>query len=275
LGLLGRNGAGKTTTIQMLLGTLTPTKGEIVYFGKNMKLHRSDIMEKVNFSSTYIELPWYFSVKECLYFLSFLYKIQDRKKRIQKIVDIFKLQSLYHKKIRELSAGQKTRVNLAKAFLNMPKVLLLDEPTASLDPETSHMIRKFLLKEQEDFSLSIIFTSHNMAEVEEMCDRVIFIDHGKIIANDTPQTLAKSIGICRMELLVDNFVNIQAFCESHNLGYEIQGNYITLKIKEEEISQILQLLSHEQINYQEISIEKPSLEDYFFKAGKEENYEAL
>ena len=144
LGLLGPNGAGKTTTIQMLLGILTPTSGSVSYFGKDLKKHREEILEKVNFSSTYTTLPWLLTVKECLHFLSYLYQISDRKKRISEIIEIFKLEELLNEKIQTLSSGQLTRVNLAKALINSPRVLLLDEPTASLDPDTAAYIRDFL-----------------------------------------------------------------------------------------------------------------------------------
>ena len=147
LGFLGRNGAGKTTTIQMLLGIMTPTSGEIYYFDQDFKTNREQIMEHVNFSSTYTNLPWDLTVHENLTFISYLYQIKDRKNRIRKIVENFKIEKLVNQKLSELSTGQLTRVNLAKSFINKPRVLLLDEPTASLDPETADMVRKILLKE--------------------------------------------------------------------------------------------------------------------------------
>src|SRR3989344_3033352 len=175
LGLLGPNGAGKTTTIQMLLGVLTPTSGDIKYFDKKLTENREEILEQVNFSSSYTNFPWSLTVKEVLTFISYLYSINERKKRLDKIVEMFKLDSLLRKQIHELSSGQLTKVNLAKAFINFPKVLLLDEPTASLDPDVAKYIRDFLLNQQKEFKVSIILTSHNMAEVEEVSDRVKFI----------------------------------------------------------------------------------------------------
>src|SRR6266568_393295 len=145
LGVLGPNGAGKTTMIQMLLGILTPTSGEVSYFGKDLKTNREWIMERVNFSSTYTNLPWWLTVKENLTWVSYLYEIQSRKKRISEVVEIFRLGEIFSKRMDTLSAGQLTRVNVAKAFLNSPKVLLLDEPTASLDVEVAKYIRDFLL----------------------------------------------------------------------------------------------------------------------------------
>ncbi len=202
LGLLGPNGAGKTTTIQMLLGVLTPSQGEVFYFGKNLKKHREKILEDVNFSSTYTNLPWDLTVWENLHFVSYLYDIDNRRERVEQMIELFKLKDLRNKPIKELSAGQVTRVNVAKAFINYPKVLLLDEPTASLDPDVAGYIREFILQERKKFKVSIVFTSHNMAEVEELCDRVIFINHGKIVADDTPENLASTIEMCHVFLLV-------------------------------------------------------------------------
>lgn len=266
LGFLGPNGAGKTTTIQMLLGVLTPTEGEIVYFGKNLADHHSEILEQVNFSSTYTDMPAKLTVWENLDYLSYLYQIKDRKKRVQRVSDIFHLNSLLRRSISELSAGQKTRVNLAKAFINFPKVLLLDEPTASLDPDVAEYIRNFLINEQKKFKTSIIFTSHNMSEVEDVCDRVIFVNHGKIIANDTPENLAKTIEICHVELIVkDGLKRTVEYCQKHGYQYKLSGRSIIVDVKEKEIAEFLRGLMDKGVYYDGISIEKPTLEDYFLK----------
>ncbi len=269
LGLLGPNGAGKTTTIQMLLGILVPTAGKIEYFGKNLFSHKEEILEKVNFSSTYTNLPWLMTVRENLTFVSYLYEIKNRRQRLEKIVSLFRLAELLNKKISELSSGQNTRVNLAKAFINFPKILLLDEPTASLDPETAKYMREFLLKERNEFGVSIVFTSHNMAEVEEVCDRVIFINSGKIVADDTPDNLAKSIEICHVNLvLIQGIEKAKKYFEAKDILYRVEGRSIICDIKEKNISSFLNDLNEENINYSEISIEKPTLEDYFLEAAK-------
>ncbi len=264
LGLLGPNGAGKTTTIQMLLGILTPTSGEVFYFGKSLSKHREEILEQANFSSTYTNLPWDLTVRECLTFVSFLYQINDRKARIKKVAEIFRLDQIFHKKISQLSAGQITRVNVAKAFINFPKVLLLDEPTASLDPDVADYIRKFLLEDRQKFKTSIIFTSHNMAEVEEVCDRVVFINHGKIVANDTPENLAKTLKTSHVVLYsVGNLKEITQYCLREKLSHRIEGKRVVIDLPELGIANLLNELAKAGIVYEEISIEKPSLEDYF------------
>lgn len=265
LGFLGPNGAGKTTTIQMLLGVLRPTSGSIAYFGKNFVTHRQEILEEVNFSSTYTNLPWNLTVKENLTYISFLYAVHERKKRISKVVEIFKLEELLKKQMHQLSAGQQTRVNLAKAFINLPKVLLLDEPTASLDPDIAKYIRDFLKEQRKEYNLSIIITSHNMAEVEEVCDRVVFINHGEVIANDKPENLAKTIEISHIELRVVDMKRAIAYCDKNKNTYVINGKYIIIDVKEKEIPNFLRGLMDHQVEYTEISIEKPTLEDYFIQ----------
>lgn len=272
LGLLGPNGAGKTTTIQMLLGVLTPTNGDVVYFGKNLKTHKSEIHEKINFSSTYTNLPDWLTVKENLSFLSYLYNIPNRAERVAEIVKLFNLETLYKKQITELSAGQLTRVNLAKALLNKPRVLLLDEPTASLDPDVADYIRKFLLEERKNFQVSIVITSHNMAEVEEVCDRVIFINGGKIVANDTPRNLAKTIYLSHIDLLVNNTMSaFEKFCVAEQLAYTIDHKHIIVDVPEKDIVVFLKLLTDEGLEFDEISIDKPSLDDYFLQVSKSIN----
>jgi ABC-2 type transport system ATP-binding protein len=165
----------------------------------------------------------------------------------------------------QLSAGQQTRVNLAKAFINLPRVLLLDEPTASLDPDIAKYIRDFLQDQRKEYNISIIITSHNMAEVEEVCDRVVFINHGEIIANDKPENLAKTIEISHIELRVTNIKKTTSYCEKKKHTYRINGKYITIDVKEKEIPMFLRGLMDNAIEYTEISIEKPTLEDYFIQ----------
>jgi ABC-2 type transport system ATP-binding protein len=274
LGFLGVNGAGKTTTIQMLLNILTPSSGTISYFGKDLLKHQSEIMEYVNFSTTYTQLPWNLSVKENLTFLSYLYDIKNRKQRIEKIIDIFDFKELLNKSIGELSAGQKTKINLAKAFLNFPKILLLDEPTASLDVETAEEVRQVLLKERKEFNTSMLFTSHNMAEVEEICDRVVFIDKGVIIADDTPEQLAKSIQIAHVELHIkEGLKTLDEYVVKNHIPYRKKGKDIVIDVHEKDIPTILKDMVREDIVYDEISIEKPTLEDYFLQVVAKEKHE--
>ena len=268
LGLLGPNGAGKTTIIQMLLGLLAPTDGTVSYFGHNLKTHREQILERVNFSSTYTNFPWNFKVREVLHFISYLYDLTDRAAALKRIEKTFNLTELLDQQIHELSAGQLTRLNLAKAFINEPQVLLLDEPTASLDPDIAEQIRQTLLKERRQRELSIIVTSHNMAEVEELCDRVIVINHGRIMANDTPENLAKTIDICQVTLMAPKQAALEKLCRQQGFKFEIEAQFVTVAVPEHDLATFIQTLSTQKIKYNEISIAKPTLEDYFLAVAQ-------
>lgn len=194
MGLLGPNGAGKTTTIQMILDLITPTSGIIKVFGLDMKHHREEILNKMNFSSPYVTLPSNLKVRENLYTFARLYGVKDIKKKVDELVDFFEIRDLLPKKTSSLSTGQLTRVNLTKALINDPKLLLLDEATASLDPDIADRTRKLLKRIQKERGVSMLYTTHNMAEVEELCDRVIFIQKGKIRDDGTPQSLIAKYG---------------------------------------------------------------------------------
>lgn len=193
-GLLGPNGAGKTTTIQMILDLITPTSGSIKVFNKDIKFNREEILDRVNFSSPYVNLPTNLKVWENLYTFARLYGIKDMKKRVREVSKKFEINDLMNKMTSDLSTGQLTRLNLAKAFLNKPEILLLDEPTASLDPDVADKTVKLLKRMQREGKVTILYTSHNMKEVEELCDRVIFINKGKITDDGTPTQLVKKYG---------------------------------------------------------------------------------
>lgn len=269
LGILGPNGAGKTTTLQMMMGILKPTSGRVSLFGKDLPTYREEVLDKINFSSAYIHLPWRLTVEESLKFISLLYSIENRGLRLKKIRALFRLDEIWKKQNIELSAGQLTRVNLAKALINFPKVLFLDEPTASLDPEVAFYVRKFLVEEREKFGVSIILTSHNMAEVEELCDRVIFLDKGKILDQGSPEKLASKIKTSHLTLMiVDGLKRTIKICKNHKLRFSLEKRHITIDINEKHIAWFLNLLAEEKVDYEEISIDKPDLEDYFLEVAK-------
>lgn len=270
LGLLGPNGAGKTTTIQMLLGIMSPTKGSVRYFGKDLEKNREEILKQINFSSTYISMPWLFTVSEILGIFALLYEIPDKDKRIKKLLEEFEIEHLAKVQYYNLSAGEKTRLFLTKAFINYPKLILLDEPTASLDPDISVKIRRFLKKEKEKYNVSMLFTSHNMGEVEEMCDRVMVLQHGKTVAEDKPENLTKSIKNCTVELTITDNKKAVEFFNEEKIPFEKEKNQFKFPVEEKAIADFLMLLSSKDIKYQEISINKPDLEDYFLEIVKEE-----
>ncbi|HXI09644.1 MAG TPA: ABC transporter ATP-binding protein [Thermodesulfobacteriota bacterium] len=189
LGLIGPNGAGKTTTLQMLLGLTTPTAGTIRVFGLDLKKNREEILKKVNFSSSYISLPFSLTVRENLTVFARLYGVKGVKERIDGLLEVFEISDIANLPTRRLSSGQITRVCLCKALLNNPRVLFLDEPTASLDPDIADKTRKLLQRIRKESGLSILYTSHNMQEMEELCDRILFMDNGRIIALGRPEEI--------------------------------------------------------------------------------------
>lgn len=272
LGLLGPNGAGKTTTIQMLLGIMDPTVGNISYFNKPFNRCREEILKQINFSSTYISFPAFFTVFEILEVFARLYEIPNRKKRIQKLLNEFEAGHLTKKQFYMLSAGERTRVMLVKSFLNYPKIILLDEPTSSLDPEIAVKVREFLKKQKEKYSVSMLFTSHNMSEVEEMCDRVIILNHGKIIAEDAPENLVKKITDTEVELLIKHDVEKTiALLTKIEMPFEQDRFNFKIIVDEKRIAEFLTFLAKEKIQYEEISIRKSDLEDYFLQVIENKN----
>jgi ABC-2 type transport system ATP-binding protein len=194
LGLLGPNGAGKTTTIHMLLGLITPSSGNIKMFGLDLAQHRETILQQVNFSSTYISMPFSLTVEENLKVIARLYSLQNIQQRIDDIIEKLEMGDIQHKLTRKLSSGQMSRLTLAKALMTEPKVLFLDEPTASLDPDIVNKIKAFLKEYQRTSGLSILYTSHNMREMEEMSNRIIFLQHGYIVAEGTSDQIIQRYG---------------------------------------------------------------------------------
>jgi len=199
LGVLGPNGAGKTTTIQMLLGLVTPTAGSIRMFGLDLETHREEILQQVNFSSTYISMPMSLTVEENLRVVARLYGVAEAEQKIDGMVRKLEMGEFRQKVTRKLSSGQMTRLTLAKAFLTEPKILFLDEPTASLDPDIAHKIRALLKDARRVSGLSMLYTSHNMQEMEDMSDRIIFLQRGKIVAEGTAAEIVARFGQADLE----------------------------------------------------------------------------
>ena len=197
--LLGGNGAGKTTTISMLLGLLLPTSGQISISGINALRRREEVLPLINFSSPYVELPWRLTLYENLIVTAHLYDVQNAQERIRQIVSELNLTEALHRQVGGLSSGQKTRVGLAKALLNEPQVLLLDEPTASLDPDTADWIRNYLEGYRTRRGATILLASHNMREVEQLCDDVVMMRKGQIVDCGSPNTLIQRYGHKTME----------------------------------------------------------------------------
>jgi len=199
LGLLGPNGCGKTTTIGMILGLLKPSEGEILIEGMKIEENRINILEKINFISPYIELPKKLTVKQNLIVYGKLYSIKNLNSRIEYLVNKLRLEDLLNRVTGELSSGQKNRISLAKALINEPSVLLLDEPTASLDPEIGDFVRTFLEDYVKEKKISILLASHNMNEVTRLCSSILMMKEGNIIDRGKPEELIKKHGRKNLE----------------------------------------------------------------------------
>ena len=199
VGILGPNGCGKTTTIGMILGLLKPTEGKILINGFEIENKRVELLNNLNFISPYIELPKKLTVKQNLEVYGRLYDVKNLSSKIDYLAEKLRLNEIIYKITGELSSGQKNRVSLAKSIINDPTILLLDEPTASLDPETGEYIRSFLEDYQKEKGVSILLASHNMTEVERLCSSVLMMKNGIIIDEDKPKELIKKHGRKNLE----------------------------------------------------------------------------
>lgn len=191
LGFLGPNGAGKSTTINCLTAIIKPDSGQIKFFGKELFKNRGEIAQNVNYSTVEFSLPWHLTLYEGLLVFAKLYQVKNAKERIIELLTLFEMMDFRKKLIRDLSFGQRVRGSMCRALINHPKVLLLDEPMASMDPDVVDKGIKLIKKIQKEEGMSILYTSHNMWEIEEVADRVVFINHGKVIAQGTPLELTQ------------------------------------------------------------------------------------
>ena len=199
IGLLGPNGCGKTTTIAMILGLVKPTSGEVLIKGKNIEKERINLLEKMNFISPYVELPKKLTVEENLKVYAGLYGVKNVNEKISELVNELRLNKFFKKKTGELSSGQKNRISLAKALINDPEILMLDEPTASLDPETGDFVRSFIEHYSSKTNVTILLASHNMNEVERLCDSVMMMKDGIIVDTGKSQELISRHGRKNLE----------------------------------------------------------------------------
>jgi len=207
VGLLGPNGAGKTTTINMILGVLEPTSGSIRVEGLDISTKRSQVLERTNFAAVYAPLPGNLTVAQNLRFFGLIYGVKDLPARIETLLEQYDLLAFRHVKCGVLSSGEQTRVSLAKAMLNRPALLLLDEPTASLDPAIAREIRIKIREYAAAGEVGVLWTSHNMYEVEDVCDRVLFLSHGRILLQGDPRTLPATHGKDSLEELFITLAN--------------------------------------------------------------------
>jgi ABC-2 type transport system ATP-binding protein len=212
VGLVGPNGAGKSTLVHMILGLIAPTTGAVRLFGTHVEDDRERTLQRVNFTSPYASFPKRLTVEENLDVYARIYNVRDRARRISELLDYFGIAGLRGVQVSRLSSGETTRVGLCKALLNAPELLLLDEPTAFLDPQAALQVRELLLAEQRRRGTTILYTSHNMREVQRLCDRIVFINRGRIVASGTPLEVTRTIlGAARdAPALEEAFIRIAA-----------------------------------------------------------------
>lgn len=270
IGFLGPNGAGKSTTIQILLGITLPTKGSIRYFGRDFTKERMYCLQRINYTSAFNTLQYRITVMENLMVFAYLYGLKNPKKKISELLSYFEIETLSNVPYKDLSTGQKTRVNLVKALLNDPEILLMDEPTASLDPDIADKTITLIERLKKERNLSILYTSHDMEEVTRVCDEVIFLNHGKIVAHDTPLGLTKRIQFAELRLMFDgNKKLVDTYLKKEKLKYSFsEKQRVVIETTEEKIPKIILGLSKEDISITDIEVKKPTLEDVFLNLSR-------
>jgi len=270
IGFLGPNGAGKTTTIQMLCGITLPTSGSISYFGKDFYQNAEYCLQHINFASAFNTLQGRITVLENLLVFADLYSVKNARKKSYTLLDYFEISNLANTIYQNLSAGQKTRVNLVKSLLNEPELLLLDEPTASLDPDIADKTLALIEDLQKNSHTTILYTSHDMDEVTRICDEVIFLDHGKIVAQDTPLGLTKRISGATLRITFDaKKEEVEKFLLDKKYSFVFHTkNLVEITTEEKIIPKIIFSMSNANIWLTDIEVIKPTLEDFFLQMAR-------
>ncbi len=271
LGLLGPNGAGKSSTIQMLTGLTHADAGEIVYFGQDFYTHREACLQQMNYASAYNVLQGRLTIRQNLRCFADFYNVPDPTERITTLAKLFEIEDLLETTFWQLSSGQKTRAVLAKSLLNRPKLVLMDEPTASLDPDIVDKMIELIKELQRVEEVSMLYTSHNMDEVARLCDRVAFLAQGKIVAIDTPLELTKKIGTVRLIIGFEGDTKkVHGYLTQHKLHDEdTRQNWLQVSIPEIDVPKVLFGLKEAGMWITDLSINKPSLEDVFLHISRE------
>jgi ABC-2 type transport system ATP-binding protein len=270
VGLLGPNGAGKTTTIQMLVGITLPDGGAIRYFGLDLHRHREACLQRINFSSSYNMLQNRISVWENLIVFARLYHVHDPEQKIREMGAYFGISGLMNQRFMTLSAGQKTRVNLVKALLNDPEIILMDEPTASLDPDIADRTLSLIESLRESRELSIVYTSHQMDEVTRICDEVIFLDRGRIVAQDTPEGLTRRIRNAQVRVTFSGSPKtVIGALEQRFADVALADHNVAVVTTEQHlVPRAIFEIGDAGVQIVDIDIRKPTLEDVFLQIAR-------
>lgn len=272
LGLLGPNGAGKSTTIQMLTGITTSTSGTIKYFGNDFKTHRRTCLQRINFASAYNTLQGRISVQENLLVFAKLYGIARPQQKIAELLEYFEMGRLAKNTYRDLSAGERTRVNLAKSLLNDPDLILMDEPTASLDPDIADKTLSLIESLRKSRNLSILFTSHNMAEVERLCDIVVFLYKGKVISKDTPENHTKRLSGATVSLEFTGARQpLERFLQERGEKFTFTApHFVAIQTENDQIARLITEVNSAGFRLADVEVSKPTLEDVFLDIARSE-----
>lgn len=272
MGLLGPNGAGKSTTIQMLVGVTLPTAGQIRYFDQDFARHRQACLQRINFASAYNTLQGRISVRENLLVFAGLYQVSEAERKIDKLLERFEISRLATNRYWDLSAGERTRVNLAKALLNDPELILMDEPTASLDPDIADKTLSLIEELRRERKLSILFTSHNMAEVERVCDEVIFLDRGQVVSQDTPSNHTRNLGGVEVVLFYrEGGSGLKRALGGAGIAHEVtETGVMRIRTSAELVPKVLALAEQAEVKVYDLEVNKPTLEDVFLDIARKE-----
>lgn len=270
VGLLGPNGAGKTTTIHILLGITSANIGSIKYFGKDFYKNKQYCLQKINFASSFNTLQGRITVWENLLVFALLYGVKNPKGVITELLKTFEAEDLSNQKYWDLSSGQRTRINLVKSLLNDPQLILMDEPTASLDPDIADKTMTLIEKLKKEKGITMLYTSHNMNEITRICDEVIFLDKGSIVARDTPLGLTKKVSKAKLILTFDEEnKKIEKYLKKQNYVFSfIRKNTVSIDTDEKDIPKLIFGVSEANIWIINIEIEKPKLEDVFLQIAR-------
>lgn len=269
-GIVGPNGAGKTTLVNILSGLLYKDSGSVRVFDKETKQNRKELANRMNVATAYSKLSGNLTVEENLKVFAKIYGVENRKERIEHVLELFEIRDLRGKKIYHLSAGQKTRANLAKSFINQPEILLLDEATAGLDPHIADVTRKAIREINEEHDTTIIITSHDMEDIDSLSDRMMFLHQGEVLRTGTPRELKKDIHVKVLEVTVDE-VNEEFRGLVEHLEGDLEGNTGRIRIEQENhIIEILESISEINVTIVDIEAKNPDLNEVFRKVARNE-----
>jgi ABC-2 type transport system ATP-binding protein len=269
IGLLGPNGAGKTTCIDILLGAPTPDAGTVMYFGRDFFAHRQASLSRINFASAYHNLQNRISVRQNLLVFANLYEVAEPRKMIDRMAEYFEILGIMDRRFGDLSAGQRTRVSLIKSLLNNPELVLMDEPTASLDPDIADKTLALIEELRQERQISILFTSHRMDEVNRLCDEVIFLDRGEVVSKGRPADLTAAIPEAEIRLTIQGSTEaVQRYLVEHGIAYRVEGNALLLTALESELGQLIHDIHQLSDAITGLDVKKSDLEDVFLSIAR-------